>query len=101
MIIMFVISPKTKQNNTTIQRSADKDQERQWRTTKKSRITNIGDVDDVNRRKSISMVALNKLNNVWIRKDKIKLTTRIKLYNALSKSLLEASGGTVACVKLS
>ena len=70
---------------TIIQRFTDKDQERQWRTTKKVGSL-IGDVEDVNRRKSLSMVALNKINNVWIRKDKIKQATRIKLYNARSVS---------------
>ena len=80
---------------TIIQRFTDKDQERQWRTTKKVGSL-IGDVEDVNRRKSLSMVALNKINNVWIRKDKIKQATRIKLYNALSKSILTYNCGTWA-----
>ena len=80
---------------TTIQRSADKTVEKKWRTTKKVGSL-IGDVEDVARRKSLSTAALNKLNNVWIKKDKIKQTTRIKLYNALSKSILTYNCSTWA-----
>ena len=80
---------------TTIQRSVDKTAEKQWRSTKKVGSL-IGDAEDVARRKSLSTAALNKLNNVWIRKDKIKQTTRIKLYNALAKSILTYNCSTWA-----
>ena len=59
----------------------------------------IGDEEDVVRRKTLSTVALNKLNNVWIRKDKIKQATRIKLYNALAKSILTYNCSTWALTK--
>ena len=56
----------------------------------------IGDVEDIERRKQLSNVALNKLKNIWIREDKIKRNIRIKLYKALVKSILTYNCGTWA-----
>ena len=54
----------------------------------------IGDDKDVERRKTLSTIALSKLNAVWIRKDKIKLKVRLKLYKSLIKSILLYNCGT-------
>ena len=77
---------------SVLQRKEKVEDEKSWRTTKKVGSL-IGDAEDVTRRKSLSTVALNKLNNIWIRKDKIKQSTRIKLYNSLTKSILTYNCG--------
>ena len=48
----------------------------------------IGDLEDVERRKQHSTAALNKLNHVWVKGNKLKTTTKIKLYKSLAKSIL-------------
>lgn len=78
---------------TTLSRQAD-----QWRTTKKVGSL-IGDGEDIERRKHLSTVALHKLNNVWIRNDKIRRSTKVKLYRALVKSILTYNCETWAMTK--
>lgn len=56
----------------------------------------IGDDKDVERRKQLSTVALNKLNNVWIKGNKLKTSTKINLYKSLVKSILLYNCGTWA-----
>ena len=48
----------------------------------------IDDDKDVERRKQLANVALYKLNNVWIKGNKMKTSTKIKLYKSLEKSIL-------------
>ena len=48
----------------------------------------IDDDKDVERRKQLATVALYKLNNVWIKGNKLKTSTKIKLYKSLVKSIL-------------
>ena len=48
----------------------------------------IGDLEDVERRKQLSTAALNKLYHVWVKGNKLKTTTKIKLYKSLVKSIL-------------
>ena len=48
----------------------------------------IGDLEDVERRKQLSTAALNKLYPVWMKGNKLKTTTKIKLYKSLVKSIL-------------
>ena len=48
-----------------------KDETENWRTTKKLGSL-LGVTEDINRRKQLATAALNKMNNIWIRKDKIK-----------------------------
>ena len=40
----------------------------------------INDGKDVERRKQLATVALHKLNNVWIKGNTLKTSTKIKLY---------------------
>ena len=70
-------------------------QETAWRDTKKVG-TLIGDKEDVERRKQLSTEAIYKLTNVWIKGDKLKRVTKIKLYRALVKSILTYNCGTWA-----
>ena len=48
-----------------------KDETENWMTTKKLGPL-LGVTEDINRRKQLATAALNKMNNIWIRKDKIK-----------------------------
>ena len=73
-------------------------EENGWRSAKKVGSL-IGDTEDVERRKKLSNVALNKLRVVWISKDKIKRNIKIKLYTALVKSILTYNCGTWALTK--
>ena len=59
----------------------------------------MGDVEDVSRRKQLAIVAMNKLNNIWIRKDKIKQTLNVKLYKSLVKPILLYNSGTWGLTK--
>ena len=56
----------------------------------------IDDDKDVERRKQLATVALYKLNNFWIKGNKLKTSTKIKLYNSLVKSILLYNCGTWA-----
>ena len=47
----------------------------------------IGGLEDVERRKQLSTAALNKLYHVWVKGNKLKTTTKIKL-KSLVKSIL-------------
>ena len=74
------------------------DCEERWRTVKKLGSL-LGDVEDVSRRKQLAIVAMNKLSNIWIRKDKIKQTLKVKLYKSLVKPILLYNSGTWGLTK--
>lgn len=59
----------------------------------------IGDKEDIARRKRLSQNALNKMTHLWNRSDKIKLKTKLKLYNTLVKSILLYNSATWALTK--
>ena len=65
----------------------------EWRNTKKLGSL-IGTSEDIKRRKQLVSAALNKMNHVWIRKDKIKENLRLKLYKSLIKPILTYNSGT-------
>ena len=92
---LLVNSDKTEY--TKLNRKENKSEE-VWRKTKKVGSL-IGDSEDVNRRKDLSTVAMNKMFNIWIRKDRIKLKTRVKLYKALVKSVLLYNSSTWGITK--
>lgn len=86
----------TKTEFTTLLRS-EKINEK-WRTTKKLGSL-LGDSEDIMRRKQLSIVTQKDLQNVWIRKDKIKQKTRLKLYKTLVKPVLLYNAGTWGITK--
>ena len=45
-------------------------------------------------RKFLSPIALQKLNEIWIRKDKIKLSLKLEIYKILVKPVLMYNCGT-------
>ena len=59
----------------------------------------IGDDKDIERRKTLSTAALNRLNTIWLRNDKIKQSTRIHLYRSLVKSVLLYNSATWGVTK--
>ena len=61
--------------------------EEDWKNAKKVGSL-IGDLEDVDRRRQLSTAALNKLYHVWVKGNKLKTTTKIKLYRSLVKSIL-------------
>ena len=69
--------------------------EEDWKNAKKVGSL-IGDLEDVKRRKQLSTAALNKLYHVWMKGNKLKATTKIKLYKSLVKSILLYNCGTWA-----
>ena len=86
-----VNADKTEQ--TTLSRSG-----KEYKNAKKVG-TLIGDEEDTNRRKRLSNAALAKLQNIWIKGDKVKRKTKIKLYKTLVKSVLTYNCGTWALTK--
>ena len=74
------------------------DCEERWMTVKNPGLL-LGDAEDVSRRKQLSIFALNNLNNIWIKKDKIKQALRVKLYKSLVKPILVHNSGTWGLTK--
>ena len=70
----------------------------EWRNTKKLGSL-IGVSEDVKRRKQLATAALIKLNHLWLRKDKIKQSLRLKLYKSLIKPILIYNSGTWSLTK--
>ena len=87
---------ETKTEHTTIERK-DKNDEK-WRTVKKLGSL-LGDVEDIARRKQLSIVSLSDMNNVWIRNDHIKQELKLKLYQSLVKPVLTYNSGTWGLTK--
>ena len=48
----------------------------------------VDDDKDVERRKQLATVALNKLNTVWIKGNRPETSTKIELYKSPEKSIL-------------
>ncbi|GFR62325.1 hypothetical protein ElyMa_000128000 [Elysia marginata] len=59
----------------------------------------LGDTEDIERRKQLSKLALQKLSSIWTRNDKEKQITRLNLYRALVKSILLYNCGTRSLTK--
>ena len=88
---LLVNADKTEQ--TTLSRSG-----KEYKNAKKVG-TLVGDEEDINRRKRLSTAALAKQQNIWIKGDKVKRKTKIKLYRTLVKSVLTYNCGTLALTK--
>ncbi|KAK3744074.1 hypothetical protein RRG08_018703 [Elysia crispata] len=70
----------------------------EWKTSKKVGSL-LGSKEDIEHRKHLSNIALNKMEQIWHRADKTKQRTRIKLYNTLVRSVLLYNCGTWALTK--
>ena len=70
----------------------------EWKTSKKVGSL-LGSKEDIEHRKHLSNIALNKMEQIWHKADKTKQRTRIKLYNTLVRSVLLYNCGTWAMTK--
>ena len=70
----------------------------EWKTSKKVGSL-LGSKEEIEHRKHLSNIALNKMEQIWHRADKTKQRTRIKLYNTLVRSVLLYNCGTWALTK--
>ena len=77
--------PKLKKDKTEF--TALSKNEEDWENAKKVSSL-IGDLEDVERRKQLSTAVLNKFHHVWVKGNKLKTTTKIRLYKSLVKSIL-------------
>ncbi|GFR99300.1 hypothetical protein ElyMa_001040600 [Elysia marginata] len=59
--------------------------EEDWKKVKKVGSL-IDDNEDIERRKQLSSTALSRLNNLWLKDNKIKTVTKIHLYKSLRRS---------------
>ena len=88
---------KDKTEYTTVKRS-NSETEVSWRKPKKVGSL-LGDHEDVERRKQLAAASFNKLKSLWIRRDRVKEHTRLKLYNSVVKSVLLYNCGTWGLTK--
>ena len=88
---------KDKTEYTNIKRETNREDEN-WRKAKKVGSL-LGDEEDMDRRKTLAAAAMSKMEKIWIRKDKIGLKKRIKLYRTLVKSILTYNCGTWGATK--
>lgn len=72
--------------------------EESWRKVKKLG-TLLGEQEEFIRRKNLAMAALGKLQSLWKRSHKVRMTTRIRIYNSLVKSILLYNCETWAMTK--
>ena len=70
---------------TTVKRGSN-EEEREWRNVIKLG-SKLGDQEDIQRRKELATIALAKIYTIWKNNWKTKLTTRIRLYETLVKSV--------------
>ena len=75
----------SKTEHTIIKRGNREEEE--WRTTKKLGSL-LGDSEDIVARKQRATAAMTRMEKIWIRKGKISIEKRLKLYNALVESIL-------------
>ena len=77
---------------TTV-KGGSKEEEREWKNVIKLG-SKLGDREDIQRRKELATIALAKNDAIWKNNWKTKLTTRIRLYETLVKSVLLYNCGT-------
>ena len=78
--------------NIQSRKKSDKINE-EWRSTKKLGSL-MDDQGDILRRKRLSTTALYKLNNTWIRKNKIREYVRLIFYKIMVKPVLMCNSQT-------
>ena len=72
----------TKTEHTVLKRTGKKDEE--WRNTKKLDSL-MSDQEDILRAKQLLTTAFHYLDNIWIRKNRIRKPVRLKLYKTIVK----------------
>ena len=77
-----------------IRRNINKDDDYEpWRNVVKLG-SKLGDCEDIQYRKQLATNAIHKMNNMWIKGNKVKVETRIKMYNSLIKPVLLYNSST-------
>ena len=76
---------ESKTEHTIINRSTRDDEK--WRMKKKLGSL-LGDSEDMVARKQLTTAAMTGMEKIWLRKGKIGIDKRLKLYNALVKPIL-------------
>ena len=64
-----------------------------WRNVKKLGSL-LGDKEDINRRKQLCIISMNKYETLWIKKEKLNENLRIELYDKLIKPVLLYNSST-------
>lgn len=72
--------------------------EEDWKKSKKLG-TLLGDEEEIKRRKQLSQLAMSKLWKIWLKGKKVKIPTRVRLYNAYIKPILTYNASTWAITK--
>ena len=54
----------------------------------------LGDAEDIQRRKQLSIASMDRLNHIWIRKDNVSEKLRLELYKKLVKPVLIYNSST-------
>ena len=75
---------ETKTEITRLERKNKKENDEAWRDALKLG-SKIGDEEDVTRRKRLASAKLIEMIRIWIRNDKIRRVTKLKLYKAIVK----------------
>ena len=57
----------------------------------------LGDEEDINKRKQLATASMSKINAIYLKKDKVKLEKKIKIYRALVKLVLLYMGSFIKC----
>ena len=74
----------TKTEQTVLKKSDNKNEE--WSSTKKLDSL-MGGQEDILRRKQLSTTAIHNLNNIWIRKNRVREHVWLKLYKTIAKQV--------------
>ena len=69
-----------------------------WRNTKKLGSL-LGDKEDILQRKQLAIASLRNLNEIWIRKNRIRPEIRLKLYKTIVKPVLLYNSQTWGLIK--
>ena len=89
----------TDNSNYETQKTKDKEVvDEPWRTVTKLG-SKIDDIEDIVNRKLQSTAAQQKLNDVWIRKEKVKQQPKIEIYKTLVKPALLYNAATWGITK--
>ena len=84
---------KEEKTEYTTVKGGSKEEEREWKNVIKLG-SKLGGREDIQRRKELATIALAKNDAIWKNNWKTKLTTRIRLYETLVKSVLLYNCGT-------
>ena len=74
-----ILNKESKESKKSRKKNGSKEEE--WRSTKKVGSL-LGDEEDINRRKQLATASMNKINAIYLKKDKVKLEKKIKIYRA-------------------